>query len=467
MAYSVNNLQDQLGRPPTQDEINKLTNASVSDLILYKNSQKPTTASGNVDYVDTSKPSADITGAVLPNNGVNGNVGTTNTPDQTAQDQLKAQHDQALKEYQDIQKQVADIDKTLNDSYLNKKKEIEAQGGIVNESQLRSQIANEQAPLLSHRKTLASSQSIASQNLNRVQSAYSQGLLQSQRLAQAASQFGQKQTQAKELADTKLSSQENLQKARFTQQDKTTQAVTQRALDMQNLKSQLAGTNQGVSTQLATAIENGQFDASKINSRNIKIYNDLAALGVDSVSSSLSAKERAQIVTQGTKWATAAKIATGTLEKNMPILIDLADKVKLSDVPAINAASIAGRKYTSSDPNINKYVSIIETLRSEYSTLLAKGGASSQDTRAGAVDAIPAGLSSEAYRQLADQLQVEGKNIISNAQDVVDTAKANRSTVDNTPKPTATHMKPAGTIVTDKKGKKYKVGADGQSVIPL
>lgn len=474
---TTNQIQDTLGRIPTPEEVSKYQNASIGDLLLYKNS-KPIPGEGatsNIDYIDTSAPKgtqADLTGAVLPNNGVNGDTRTPNTVE--AGNSYKDQHDAALKSYQDIQKQVADIDKALNDSYINKKREIEAQGGIVNDTQLRAQIANEQAPLISHRKTLASSQSIASKQLSDSQASFNQeanrlnqAKLQSERLKQAGDQFNARQTQQSNQFDATLDQRGDLADKRI---EATNDLQDKRALQAQalvNLRASLQGTNQDITPELASAIARGEVDASKITSRSIKIYNDLAKLSVDAVSSALTAKQRSQTITQAAKYQTAAAISSGVLEKNMPIIIDLASKVNVNDVPGINSAYIKGAAYASKDPNITKYVSILNTLRSEYANLISKGGVSTESTREDAVHAIPAGLTAEQYTGLKSQLEQESKNIIGQAQDVIDSAKSNQSLGSTEQTKIDTRVQPSGTIITDKKGKKYKVGADGQTLTPL
>ena len=69
--------------------------------------------------------------------------------------------DGALKSYQSIQKQIGDIDNSLATMLEDRKKSIAQSGGIVNESQLKSEILREQAPLLEHRRELATQQAQA------------------------------------------------------------------------------------------------------------------------------------------------------------------------------------------------------------------------------------------------------------------------------------------------------------------
>lgn len=444
MALTSNQIsgifQSKVGRLPTPEEATKFSNASFDKLSQL---DKVNFSSYPNQQHQTNQPNQpDVSGATIQAPAPVQAPAQAQAPAQQEQpqtNQYEVQHQQALSEYTVAQKHVSDIDKTLNDSFINKKREIEAQGGIVNETQLKAQIANEQAPLINQRKSLVASQSLAGKNLSDTKSLYvgeanriATAKNQAARLAQAGQEFQARQNQqAGQFATTADQRQQGidqkptLQANNFQQQDKVLDIKNQQAQHLITLRASMAGTNQDVSKELAEGIQNGQFDASKINNRNIKIYNDLAKLGVDAISSSLSSKERGQVVTQATKWATQAKISAGVLDKNFPILIDLADKTKGFDAPAINAAFIAGKKYTSTDPNITKYVSILETLRSEYASLLSKGNQSNESTRKDAVNAIQAGLTSEQYKELGDQLQVEGVNIVDMAQGVVDSAKSN------------------------------------------
>ena len=52
----------------------------------------------------------------------------------------------ALEQYKSVQTQIADIDKAINDSLANKRQQIIASGGIVDEAQLKSTVLAEQAP---------------------------------------------------------------------------------------------------------------------------------------------------------------------------------------------------------------------------------------------------------------------------------------------------------------------------------
>ena len=221
MALTENQIntvfQSKVGRAPTPEEAQKFSNASFDKLSQL---DKVNFSTYGTPTPENNTPQVDVSTAVLPtqtpqNNQIqqNPNAPLAPTPEGDAhtaatiiENQTKANLDQKQSDYTGYQRQVQAIDKALSDSYTNKKKEIEAQGGIVNETQLRAQVANEQAPLLSQRKTLAVSQAEAGKILNKSQTEHQQQVLQSQRLqqqaqisgarlAQSGSQFQQRQGQ--------------------------------------------------------------------------------------------------------------------------------------------------------------------------------------------------------------------------------------------------------------------------------
>lgn len=72
--------------------------------------------------------------------------------------------DDALTQYKNSQQAVVDIDSAISSTLDNKRKEIIASGGVVDESQLKSIVYAENAPLLDQRKTLVAEQANAGKN---------------------------------------------------------------------------------------------------------------------------------------------------------------------------------------------------------------------------------------------------------------------------------------------------------------
>ncbi|WP_439924561.1 hypothetical protein [Nitrobacter sp. JJSN] len=103
------------------------------------------------------------------------------------------------------------------------------------------------------------------------------------------------------------------------------------------------------------------------------------------------------------------------LEKNMPLLSTLADKVNQTGIPGIDQYVAGVKAYTGNNEDVTKYISTLKTLRSEYAQMLSRGAAVTESDKAEAVQAIPAGLSGANYLSLKSQLQLEGQNIIDTA----------------------------------------------------
>ena len=101
-----------------------------------------------------------VSGATMPATApTTSTVATPQTPS-TPTDPVQ----QALSDYQSVQKKIADIDSQVSQAMARKKAEVSASGGVVDESQLASLVAQETAPLLAQRKDLVSQQSIAGKN---------------------------------------------------------------------------------------------------------------------------------------------------------------------------------------------------------------------------------------------------------------------------------------------------------------
>ena len=82
-----------------------------------------------------------------------------NTPDNNSTYKENPQLAPALKDYQGVQKQITDISTALENEFQQKKKQVEASGGIVNEAQLRGLVQAEKAPLIEQRNLLIGQQS--------------------------------------------------------------------------------------------------------------------------------------------------------------------------------------------------------------------------------------------------------------------------------------------------------------------
>lgn len=213
---TIDLFRSQIGRDPTPYEIEKYSKASSQQLASLKdiyekldtnsllgyvtskgldfsigNLQKLAqqygvpnfgTPKGNEDLLNAIKtntpyPNQPMTGSITPNYSAFGSDQNATYPTENypvkgsiteASQTTNTNHppkvegiDGALSTYQNIQKQIADIDNAIASALRNKKAEASAGGGRIDESSIRAQVYNESAPLLSQRRELATQQAQA------------------------------------------------------------------------------------------------------------------------------------------------------------------------------------------------------------------------------------------------------------------------------------------------------------------
>lgn len=183
-------------------------------------------------------------------------------------------------------------------------------------------------------------------------------------------------------------------------------------------KSVASGGGGGVSTELQQAIANGTIDPNKVNSRTLGIYNSLAGAGIDAAGSHATISGNTKAFEDATRYATTATRVIQVLDKNMPLLASLADKVNQTGIPGLDQYVAGVKSYTGNNQDVVKYISTLKTLRSEYAQMLSRGSAVTESDKTEAADAIPAGLSGANYTSLQGQLKLEGQNIIDTANSV-------------------------------------------------
>lgn len=182
-------------------------------------------------------------------------------------------------------------------------------------------------------------------------------------------------------------------------------------------------TNGGVTQELQNAINNGTIDPNRINSRTLGIYNAIAQAGTDAVGAHAGAAGETKAVTDLATYKSTATRTLGILDKNLPLVSALADKVNQTGIPGLDDILRGAKSYTGNNPDVIKYVNSIKTLRSEYAQMLAKGSVATEGDKRDAEQAIPSGLSSAGYNALGQQLKLEANNIISASNDAISAAK--------------------------------------------
>ncbi len=187
-----------------------------------------------------------------------------------------------------------------------------------------------------------------------------------------------------------------------------------------------------VSPTLAAAITAGTIDPNKINSRTLSIYESIAKAAVDAVGAHAGAAGETKAVTDLVAYKSTATRTLGVLEKNLPLVANLADKVNQTGVPGLDSYLQGVKSYTGNNPDVIKYINSVKTLRSEYAQMLAKGNVATESDKHEAEQAIPAGLSGSAYNALGDQLKLEAQNILQASDDAIRAAKDKSSSNANT-----------------------------------
>lgn len=179
----------------------------------------------------------------------------------------------------------------------------------------------------------------------------------------------------------------------------------------------LTGSGKVVSPELIQSVKEGSIDPSKINSRTLSVWNAFAKSRVNATGAKADIAAKTEAIKDAVKYAALSKRTISVIDKNMPLLVDLAEKVNVSGVPVADRGYTNIRAGTTNNPDVIKYVNTIKTLRAEYANMLAKGTQVTESMRQEATEAIPSGLSAEGYRALQTQLEIEGRNIIDAANE--------------------------------------------------
>ena len=185
----------------------------------------------------------------------------------------------------------------------------------------------------------------------------------------------------------------------------------------------LVNTSKIPTQALIDGINNGLYDPNHINSRTIGLYNKMAESHVKATLAHADILAKTKTYAGAVQYAGNVASATSVIDKNMPLLIESAKNVSTTGVPIIDKGYIKATGIFKNDPDVIKYNNSLETIRSEYARMIAKGGVPSVDDKETARKAIPAGLSAEGYQELANRLQAESVNMLDSANQVAQSIK--------------------------------------------
>lgn len=168
---------------------------------------------------------------------------------------------------------------------------------------------------------------------------------------------------------------------------------------------------------LLNGISNGMYDPTKINSRNVNLYNAMADAGVNAVQVSTDVAATKKVITNLDVQASQINQAGGALEKNMTYLASLSDKVNTLGIPKLDTDINALKSKYSNQPDVVNYLSTLATVRSEYAKYIARGGQVDDAVKREAAGAIPAGINGATLNSLHDTLKTEGDNVLQSIKD--------------------------------------------------
>lgn len=122
---------------------------------------------------------------------------------------------------------------------------------------------------------------------------------------------------------------------------------------------------------------------------------------------------------ENTKYQSTMTRSINTVDQNLNLLEDAASKVNSYNSPLINEWNNLAKTKVIGDGDVNSYQSAIQTVRSEYSTILARGQGQTDSTRAEAAKLIPDNITKTQLQQVLNVLRSEGANVKSAADQQV------------------------------------------------
>ena len=151
------------------------------------------------------------------------------------------------------------------------------------------------------------------------------------------------------------------------------------------------------------------------------IQNRAAELDANGTISSNKAKlsSLTQSLNQQTTYQNTMERSINTVDDNLQILQNLADKVNKNDSPLINEAQNLVNQKVIGSGDLASYKAAIQTVRSEYATILARGQ-QTDTTRKEAATLIPDNITKSQLLQVVSVLKAEGQNVSTEAQNQVD-----------------------------------------------
>lgn len=126
-------------------------------------------------------------------------------------------------------------------------------------------------------------------------------------------------------------------------------------------------------------------------------------------------------LTSATQYATQMQRSIDTVDANVKLLQEAESKVNNSSIPLINQLTNS-IKLSTGDGALNAFNAAIQTVRTEYATVLGRG-TPTDSTRAEATTLIPNNISADQLDNVIQTLQTEGTNVVTEANQAVQTTQ--------------------------------------------
>lgn len=126
---------------------------------------------------------------------------------------------------------------------------------------------------------------------------------------------------------------------------------------------------------------------------------------------------------ENTKYQSTMTRSVDIVDQNLQLLQDAASKVNKYNSPLLNEWTNLAKTKVIGDADVNAYQSAIQTVRSEYATILARGQGQTDSTRAEAAKLIPDNITKTQLQQVLNVLKSEGANVKSGADQQVATTQ--------------------------------------------
>ncbi len=141
----------------------------------------------------------------------------------------------------------------------------------------------------------------------------------------------------------------------------------------------------------------------------------LAASGGSIAGNKAAITANSQALAQQTTYYNTIQRSINTVDSNLKILQDAASHVNDSSAPIINQVTNDIKTQTG-DGSLNAFKAAIQTVRSEYSNILARGGQVTDTVRGEAQTLIPDNISLDQLNQVIGVLQAEAANVLQSAE---------------------------------------------------